>query len=163
MCKQEKDILEFKKRVDRIDQYTSKCLVCLSEYYKIKNKEYRKTHKRVGVSPEKTLEYHKNFILKHPDFKVKYSRKNNLMSSYGITLDEYEILLNKQGGVCAICSQKESSKNNYLCVDHDHKTGKVRGLLCTQCNHAIGKLKDDPNLFIKAAEYLADHKPTPGF
>jgi len=56
---------------------------------------------------------------------------------YGITLEIYNQMLKAQGGVCAIC-HKEDSKGNHLSVDHDHSTGKVRGLLCGRCNLALG-------------------------
>ena len=56
---------------------------------------------------------------------------------------------------CAICNiHKKDIDNDVLCIDHDHKTGKVRGLLCRKCNSGIGMLKDDPSTLRKAAEYL---------
>jgi hypothetical protein len=86
-------------------------------------------------------------------------RKNNLKSKYGISLDAYNYLLRHQGYRCAIC---ETTENNVIgershwnfAVDHNHDTGKVRGLLCNQCNRAIGMLKDDATLLRKAADYL---------
>jgi hypothetical protein len=86
-------------------------------------------------------------------------RKNNLISRYGINLDIYYSLLEKQNHRCAICDAVE---NNVIgdrakwsfAVDHNHVTGKVRGLLCNQCNRAIGMLKDDAALLRKAADYL---------
>jgi hypothetical protein len=73
--------------------------------------------------------------------------------------EDYETLLVQQGGVCAICRQGVDS-GRFLCgalnVDHDHKTGIVRGLLCGFCNCAIGKLNDDPDLLDRAAVYLRD-------
>lgn len=77
------------------------------------------------------------------------SRKNkDLKCRYGITSDTYKELLAQQQGVCAVCSRPETSKQDgkirSLAVDHDHKTGKVRGLLCKACNLAIGLLNDNP-------------------
>lgn len=64
----------------------------------------------------------------------------------------------EQGGECAICDAEipAVSEDRYLsaCVDHDHKTGKVRGLLCWDCNVGLGKFLDNPDLLVSAAEYL---------
>lgn len=66
---------------------------------------------------------------------------------------DYNKLLEKQGFVCAICKEKEV-KNKHLCVDHNHTTGKVRGLLCQKCNRALGSFKEDYNYLRNAASYL---------
>ena len=78
---------------------------------------------------------------------------------YGLSLQELEQLERKQDGKCAICSSKNSfngklHRHHNLSVDHNHKTGKVRGLLCDRCNRSLGLLKDDPNLLKSAFEYL---------
>lgn len=75
---------------------------------------------------------------------------------YGITEEQYQQLLAKQDGVCAICERPDRTYD-HLSVDHDHETGAVRGLLCGHCNHAIGKMGDDPELLRKAALYLERH------
>jgi len=77
---------------------------------------------------------------------------NILRRSYGITIDEYEELFLKQQGRCGICRQSPGSKA--LAVDHCHKTGKVRGLLCTLCNLGLGNLRDDPKLLRAALKWL---------
>lgn len=78
--------------------------------------------------------------------------------SYGISVDEYETLLAQQGGVCAICKKAETLiRKGALCkltIDHDHNTGRVRGILCNNCNRALGMLKDDPAILREAATYL---------
>jgi hypothetical protein len=71
---------------------------------------------------------------------------------YGITLEQYNMLLEEQNGACAICGTKSDS---YLSVDHDHKTKIVRGLLCQSCNIALGLLHDDIGLGERAIEYLS--------
>jgi hypothetical protein len=78
-------------------------------------------------------------------------RKYDLMWHYGMTIDEYDILFNKQKGKCALC-QKPFKKVPY--VDHDHKTGEVRGLLCYKCNTGLGFLGDNKKGLLKALEYL---------
>lgn len=76
---------------------------------------------------------------------------------YGLPAQEYDLLLLTQGDSCAICEQKCPTKKR-LAVDHDHDTGKVRALLCINCNKALGHMKDDPALLRAAAEYIEQHK-----
>lgn len=84
---------------------------------------------------------------------------HQLRSKYGIDEKTYTAMLTDCGGLCTICRKPESCKNRRgevrkLAVDHCHRTGKVRGLLCQQCNQAIARLRDDPILCRAAAEYL---------
>ena len=81
------------------------------------------------------------------------SRK--MIVRYGISIDDYDDMLRSQNGVCAICGTSKIAKNKTrFAIDHCHNTGRIRGLLCTNCNSGIGKLKDNPNILIKAYEYL---------
>src|SRR5262245_51094954 len=73
------------------------------------------------------------------------------LKRYGITPAEYDALLEKQGGLCAICRKRSKQR---LCVDHCHLTGTVRGLLCTSCNLGLGSLKDDQASLVAALAYL---------
>jgi coenzyme F420-reducing hydrogenase beta subunit len=73
-----------------------------------------------------------------------------LKSKYGIDIKQYQTMLNAQSGSCALCE-----KSDDLCVDHCHETGKVRGLLCRQCNSAIGKLGDNAAGLQRALSYLS--------
>jgi hypothetical protein len=85
-------------------------------------------------------------------------RELNLKKLYGLDLNAYEALLNSQGGVCAICGEPprgEGRNQKHLHVDHDHASGKNRGLLCGGCNTAMHKLEKDPDWGIKALNYLA--------
>ncbi len=81
---------------------------------------------------------------------------NRLKHLYGITIDEYEELAAMQGNVCWMCKKKEMSKDGYLHVDHCHKTGKIRGLLCGPCNRGIGALGDSIELLRRGIEYLQE-------
>ena len=96
-------------------------------------KEWAKTHKR---------------NVQHQD----------LMKRYGITIDEFEKLLIEQDNVCAACHQPEQRRHRggvcRLAVDHDHETGKVRGLLCSHCNVILGMANDDPSILEGIIEYL---------
>ena len=104
-------------------------------------------------------------------YKARYYRKNKskarghqLKYKFGITLEEYNRIDQSQGGVCAICEGVNDTRTKgttsgknvkiSLAVDHNHKTGKVRGLLCGNCNTSLGSFKDNPALLRKAIEYL---------
>ena len=80
----------------------------------------------------------------------------NLKARYGITLAEYDTMLEQQGGCCKVCGTADSGGKGRFHVDHNHTTGKVRGLLCNGCNIGIGHLKDSPDVLLKAAAYLLE-------
>ena len=73
---------------------------------------------------------------------------------YGLTEEQYDILLETQGGRCAIC--KTSPDKRRLVVDYCHSSGRVRGLLCDACNLGLGKFRDDPKILQEAARYALD-------
>jgi len=77
-------------------------------------------------------------------------RAKDRKSKYGITSEEYAAFVEQQNGVCAICEQPDRR----IGVDHDHATGKVRGLLCNHCNRALGSFGDDPERLAQAIRYL---------
>lgn len=89
--------------------------------------------------------------------------KENNLRKYGITLVEFNSMLSEQGGACAICrnpedvDKKRNGRPDALSVDHDHATGRIRGLLCSGCNRMLGIMNDDPNLIRSAAAYLESH------
>ena len=80
-------------------------------------------------------------------------RARDLRIKFGITPEIYETMLASQNGVCAICS-KSCKSGKLLAVDHDHNTGRVRGLLCMECNTGLGKFLDSAELLRKSADYL---------
>jgi hypothetical protein len=84
--------------------------------------------------------------------KSRESRSKELVRTYGITVEEYEFLAVLQEDRCAICGSIDPARQ--LSVDHDHQTGKVRGLLCGNCNVGIGMFQDDPYRLDAAAAYL---------
>jgi hypothetical protein len=73
--------------------------------------------------------------------------------TYGLTAEQYQQLKELQGGACAIC-QRARGISKRLAVDHDHQTGKVRGLLCGPCNKMLGHARDNPGFFARAIYYL---------
>lgn len=78
-----------------------------------------------------------------------------VLQTYGITSEQYWALYEAQGGVCAICQRAKGTARRKLSVDHNHKTGEVRGLLCGPCNRdVLGHLRDDPAALRRGADYL---------
>ena len=89
------------------------------------------------------------------DPKVKQrQRELNLLRQYNLTQVQFDKILEKQGGKCAICPRTEPSGSGTWHVDHDHESNKVRGLLCMHCNRALGYFMDSPGLLQQAELYL---------
>jgi len=88
-------------------------------------------------------------------------KARSLRASFNLSLEDYNKMLDAQGGKCAICLQPETQKRGgklkALSVDHSHITGAIRGLLCSDCNTGIGKLKDSTEILMNAVEYLKLH------
>ncbi len=83
------------------------------------------------------------------------SFKNRIKTRYNLTVEEYDAMVEAQGGVCAICGGVETHPSRKrLSIDHDHKTGKVRGILCYSCNTGLGKFRDSARRLEAAAEYV---------
>jgi len=127
----------------------STCMVCRRKKH-LENPKKREVHRKGS----------KNWYQKNPE-KAKSQR----LKRYGITYEQYNELREKQNYCCASCGRHESvveqgrakGAETALCVDHCHSTGKVRGLLCTNCNTLIGKAKDDIETLNKAIQYLKEH------
>ena len=118
-----------------------------SEFYN--SGKYLQAHcKSCGRERSKEY-YHKN---KHKASFKENEKRKQLHKSYGLSLEEYNKRLERQGGVCVICGSKDSHRK--LSVDHDHETGRIRGLLCSSCNIAIGLLGDNACGVRKALDYL---------
>jgi hypothetical protein len=86
------------------------------------------------------------------------SKDRALRRNYGITIEQWDILFEQQGGRCAICYTFEPGYKNTFVVDHDHDTGVVRGLLCNNCNRSLGLLKDSTTVLKSAVSYLERFK-----
>lgn len=139
-----------KCHTDRIHVAQGLCNAC---YHKTRYKSHRKVKKPI-CHPE--ARYGANGLC-----KFCYSRQYRLKTVYGITPEEYTRLLILQNNVCAICKQPERTKrlekHADLCIDHDHLTGKVRGLLCLRCNVILGHI-EDPIVLQRSLNYLSEHK-----
>lgn len=93
-------------------------------------------------------------IINTPERSKKRRKKNGLLLKFGINYDQYEAIKSDQNGVCCICQQVDHCGRD-LAVDHNHVSGKIRGLLCTDCNTALGLFKDDISLLQGAINYLS--------
>jgi hypothetical protein len=153
-CNIEKDITEFCGDKSAKDGYTYQCKVCRNEKYK---EYYRNNTDKVKAKSLAQRENRQAFY--QSEAGILSSRKSHLKRMFGITLEEYNVMSEEQGHVCKICKQPETAvRLNVLSVDHCHSTGKIRGLLCSDCNRGIGLLKDNPSYLTEAAKYLLTHK-----
>jgi hypothetical protein len=84
--------------------------------------------------------------------KTYEEQRVSRIRSYGITVEDYNRMLEEQNGGCYICGKEDN--NRALSIDHDHSTGKVRGLLCSNHNRALGLMGDDPEIVLAAHKYL---------
>ena len=121
------------------------------EFYKDSRYENRRLAKcKKCIHIETTIWKKKN-----PDKCKETYKKSRLKRTYGLTMGGYEDILEKQGGGCAICGSKEHRGNGgRFAVDHNHKTGAIRGLLCAYCNTGIGLFMDDSNTLMSAVRYV---------
>ena len=128
-CGVEKNIVEFYVRNKKTGRRHSACKEC----------DKARVKARHQANPERT-------------------RNNDLKRNYGITLQEHQEIFDEQKGDCAICKGEGDGKWKKLCVDHDHKTGKVRQLLCRNCNMVLGQVGDNVNLLEEMIKYLQKHQ-----
>jgi len=89
------------------------------------------------------------------EWKINGKWRKYDLKRYGITPEQYDEILAAQNCCCAICGIEESKLPRRLFVDHDHKTGKVRGLLCSNCNFVLGYSKDDVSVLKNSITYLS--------
>ena len=131
-CGQEKELSGFYKRKDRKSGYASACKTCHSKYERQVDKEAQSIR----------------------------ARKSWLKIKYNMTLEDYDRLSAAQEHRCAICGSVKDDAilggAGFFHVDHNHETGKVRGLLCLSCNTLLGKAMDSPTILRAAVQYLED-------
>lgn len=135
-------ITQFTKNRAMKDNLCADCKTCAHIKY----------HKWANANLEKLSQYARDFRTRNPGYDKRTRSKRSYM--YDITQEELDILLTEQKGMCAICGGPPNQGKSMLSIDHDHKTKKVRGLLCNNCNVALGFFNDDSTLLHKAADYL---------
>lgn len=124
------------------------------EYKDIKNKQRREKYANDPEYRKKILKDIKSYHKKNPLVKKRQSLKN----LYNLSLEDFDNLLKKQNDSCAICKIKNNgNKRIFPFVDHCHKTNKIRGILCINCNQALGKFKDNIQFLKNAIKYLKEN------
>ena len=122
---------------------------------------------KVRTTPERrkeSLSKYNNTEKRKADMKLYYAKNEEysygrgISRAYGIDLVEYNKLLVKQKHSCYICKKHKDTFKKRLCVDHNHKTGKVRGLLCASCNYVLGHSKDSVRILKTMIKYLKENK-----
>lgn len=132
----------------RKDGLSYQCKTCKTETNLATRKRYRDQYREKYEKPASKRYYEKNRKV-----VLDRRREHMLKTLYGMSSADYDALLDKQEGRCAIC-REECATGKMLAVDHCHSTGKVRGLLCARCNRGIGNFDDSPARLRKAAKYL---------
>lgn len=115
-----------------------------------KLKEYASRHRR--KYRERYNAKVREWTANNPERMKRLKVANNLKANYGLSIEEYEAMVESQGGVCAICGNPPGKRR--LNVDHDHETGIIRALLCGHCNRGIGYFREDVEVMAKAIEYV---------
>ena len=150
-----KPLSDFYKMKGMRDGYRNECRAC----------GLRQKHERYIANPEPAKRRVREWQLANPDRyqesqrrckesggKSRSNRKSHLKRTFGLAPDQYDAKLQSQGGVCLIC-QQPPAEGQFLDVDHDHTTGRPRGLLCRNCNEGLGQFREDPFLLAAAAGY----------
>jgi len=143
-CGEEKELSEFPVHRRKKDGHNSWCFSCKKAY----DKEYHREHREEILKSQKA--YRRENIEREQD--SQYRRR------YGISLAQYDAMLERQANTCAICGKTPEENEQRLSVDHDHDTGEVRSLLCNGCNGALGLMQDDPDVLQAACDYLKEWK-----
>jgi hypothetical protein len=97
------------------------------------------------------------YVAKNPEKEKRKNKNKNLLKNYGITIEIYNQQFETQNGCCAICGKHQSLLKKSLAVDHNHVTGKIRKLLCNNCNILLGMAEDSPALLENAITYLQEN------
>ena len=155
MCKTNKSLSEFYEDARRKDGYWPSCKPCTLASRARSNKRVKERDPDGWRKRQRA--YQNAYKARHPERVKAYYHKRNVVKKFGLTPEQYSALLSAQGGVCVICGTPPTEKRR-LAVDHDHATGKVRGLLCGRCNLTIGALEEDTKLLDRAKAYLLEHR-----
>ncbi len=155
-CTQEKELIFFSKDKYKKDGRRSACKECNTIDHK----------RRYSINPDgerkRTTEYRANLRITNPE-KLKLSNRNTkLKRAYNLSDSLVTEMKKEQNYCCFVCKKHEQDiKGKGLVVDHNHTTGKVRKLLCANCNTALGLLKEDVTIIEQLAEYVNAHRAVP--
>jgi hypothetical protein len=152
-CGASKPLEEFYPNPGGKDGRRPECKACNSAQRKLWYKANRDREiERVRAWQQANREHYLRKQAEYRSATNRDHRSGHLKRKFGLTLDEYEQLLRSQGGRCAVCGAKPGRAS--LHVDHDHGTGKIRGLLCFRCNGGLGQFQEKPARLVRAADYL---------
>ena len=158
-CGVEQPLENFYRAAETKDGLRGDCKACFAARAKARYAVTRERDiERVKKWQRDNRERHlANLRARHARPEVKrHERDMHLRRSYGMTIEEYEEILASQGGVCAIC-EKPPRSDISLHVDHDHASGRRRGLLCFSCNNALGNSGEDVERLLAFVDYLTAH------
>lgn len=124
---------------------------------RVRKKRYRSKPEVRKAERKKAREY--AALRKLDEQAAAMDRNTKFKRHHGVSIDEADAMIETQNGLCAICNQLPTGKGHCarLHVDHCHETGKIRAMLCSNCNKALGLMQDDPILLEAAAQYLRSH------
>jgi Recombination endonuclease VII len=108
----------------------------------------RKTRERLSLNPSYQAEKYQRYL--------DYEKRSKLLRRYGLTVEDYDQMLENQEHRCGICLTHKDELKKGLCVDHCHRTGKVRMLLCVSCNTGLGQFRDSTENLSRAIKYLKE-------
>lgn len=148
---------EYKRNSPRTKEYAREYRKQHPGVYGRSNKKYRQEHPEKSMLRDKI--YRERAREERPDELAMAHRKHRLKKVFGITIEDYNNMFEAQSGVCAICGKPGNPRKNHgrLFVDHNHKNGTVRGLLCHHCNTALGMANDDVDTLHAMIAYLKRH------
>ena len=157
LCGEVQSIAEFHRAVGMRDGHRNECKTCFRAI----------ARKRYQADPQKVKDAVRRWQQENPErlraYRAEYrnrpERKRAMRDlyyqrTYGISADEADEILQAQNGRCAICSTPAPARLASMHLDHDHATGQIRGFLCIDCNHGLGKLRDSADLLLRALVYL---------
>ncbi len=154
-CKQAKPIEEFHRDKSRKDGHYTWCKNCSNEAGKFWRRKHKEQVRVYGAQYyAKNKKHCRKLIKRWRQAHKDHSRNKYLKRVYGITSEQYEEILIGQKECCAICGDHQSKFKRRLHVDHNHETGEIRGLLCTNCNRMLGHAQDSKDILMRGVQYL---------
>jgi len=170
-CHEEKPASDFYARKESSTGYRKDCKVCCNQRASQYGKRYYQKNKQKIAAKAKTFREENPEVMRerYDRHKEKHPMGNRTAQwkyRYGISLDEVQTKFESQGGRCACCEEEIphytefKGKNHLFHIDHNHDTGKIRGLLCTKCNTGLGLFNEDIDLIKSAIAYLEKYNAT---
>lgn len=158
-CNTEKPLSDFRKASKEKDGYQYSCKKCSNEdTKKWRKKNYELEKERARIRRHSNLDKHNATTRRWRENNPDKVKALHLKKKYNLTLDQWNSMFLEQQGKCKVCETHQDNLEKELAVDHCHKTGKIRGLLCVRCNRAIGLLEDRIDLLEKSINHLRQYE-----